>query len=73
MCLDDHYQLQQSGIFKSEELITRFFRISVEMCVDLCYRTLNDPVSYVQPLLWRGCGVFVYWYGILEGMCHAFQ
>ena len=40
-----YLQLQQSGIFKSDELITRFFRISVEMCVDLCYRTLGDPVS----------------------------
>lgn len=38
-------QLQQQGILKSDDLITRFFRISVEMCVDLCYRTINDPVS----------------------------
>ena len=37
-------QLQQQGILKSDDLITRFFRISVEMCVDLCYRTLSDPV-----------------------------
>lgn len=37
-------QLQQQGILKSDDLITRFFRISVEMCVDLCYRTLNDQV-----------------------------
>ena len=40
-----HVQLQQQGILKSDDLITRFFRISVEMCVDLCYRTINDPVS----------------------------
>ena len=37
-------QLQQQGILKSDDLITRFFRISIEMCVDLCYRTLGDPV-----------------------------
>lgn len=37
-------QLQQQGILKSDDLITRFFRISVEMCVDLCYRTLTDQV-----------------------------
>ena len=42
-------QLQQQGILKSDDLITRFFRISVEMCVDLCYRTLNDPVSSTPP------------------------
>ncbi|XP_064398380.1 CCR4-NOT transcription complex subunit 1-like [Halichondria panicea] len=36
-------RLQQQGILKSDDLITRFFRISVEMCVDLCYRTLTDP------------------------------
>ena len=43
--LSPYPQLQQQGILKSDDLITRFFRISVEMCVDLCYRTLNDPVS----------------------------
>ena len=39
------YQLQQQGILKNDDLIQRFFRISMEMCVELCYRTLNDPVS----------------------------
>ena len=43
-------QLQQQGIFKSEDLLSRFFRISIEMCVELCYRTLNDPVRII-------CGV----------------
>lgn len=41
-------QLQQQGIFKSEDLLSRFFRISIEMCVELCYRTLNDPVRVVS-------------------------
>lgn len=43
-CFPSCLQLQQQGILKSDDLITRFFRISVEMCVDLCYRTLNDQV-----------------------------
>ncbi|ESO03541.1 hypothetical protein HELRODRAFT_157038 [Helobdella robusta] len=31
------------GILKTDELITRFFRLCTEMCVDLCYRALNEP------------------------------
>lgn len=31
-------KLQQQGIMKNDDLITRFFRISVEMCVGLCYK-----------------------------------
>ena len=38
-------QLQQEGILKSDNLLTRFFRISAEMSVDLCYRILNDQVN----------------------------
>jgi CCR4-NOT transcription complex subunit 1 len=38
-------RLQQQGILKNDDLIQRFFRISMEMCVELCYRTLNDPVN----------------------------
>ncbi|XP_055951329.1 CCR4-NOT transcription complex subunit 1-like isoform X2 [Argiope bruennichi] len=30
------------GILKTDELITRFFRLSTEMCVDLSYRVLMD-------------------------------
>ena len=31
------------GILKTDDLITRFFRLSTQMCVDLSYRALADP------------------------------
>ena len=31
------------GILKTDDLITRFFRLCTEMCVDLCYRALAEP------------------------------
>lgn len=31
-------QMHQQGILKTDDLITRFFRICIELCVDLCYR-----------------------------------
>jgi len=31
------------GILKTDDLITRFFRLCTEMCVDLCYRALSEP------------------------------
>lgn len=36
-------QMHQQGILKTDDLITRFFRLCTEMCVDLCYRALNEP------------------------------
>lgn len=30
--------MHQQGILKTDDLITRFFRICIELCVDLCYR-----------------------------------
>ncbi|XP_021921568.1 CCR4-NOT transcription complex subunit 1 isoform X2 [Zootermopsis nevadensis] len=33
------------GILKTDDLITRFFRLSTQMCVDLCYRFLAEPAS----------------------------
>lgn len=33
------------GILKTDDLITRFFKISTQMCVDLCYRALVEPSS----------------------------
>uniref|UniRef100_UPI00358E5F7C CCR4-NOT transcription complex subunit 1-like isoform X3 n=1 Tax=Myxine glutinosa TaxID=7769 RepID=UPI00358E5F7C len=38
-------QMHQHGILKTDDLITRFFRLCTEMCVDLCYRTLADQQS----------------------------
>jgi CCR4-NOT transcription complex subunit 1 len=34
--------MNQHGILKTDDLITRFFRMSTQMCVDLCYRALNE-------------------------------
>uniref|UniRef100_A0A8C4WXR9 CCR4-NOT transcription complex, subunit 1 n=1 Tax=Eptatretus burgeri TaxID=7764 RepID=A0A8C4WXR9_EPTBU len=38
-------QMHQHGILKTDDLITRFFRLCTEMCVDLCYRALADQQS----------------------------
>ncbi|WAR11775.1 CNOT1-like protein [Mya arenaria] len=35
-------QMHQQGILKTDDLITRFFRLCTEMCVDLCYRALSE-------------------------------
>ena len=29
--------MNQHGILKTDDLITRFFRMATQMCVDLCY------------------------------------
>jgi len=34
-------QMHQQGILRTDELITRFFRLCTEMCVDLTYRLLT--------------------------------
>jgi CCR4-NOT transcription complex subunit 1 len=34
--------MNQHGILKTDDLITRFFRMSTQMCVDLCYRALAE-------------------------------
>ena len=34
--------MNQHGILKTDDLITRFFRMSTQMCVDLCYRALGE-------------------------------
>lgn len=36
------FQMHQQGILKTDDLITRFFRLCTEMCVDLCYRALGE-------------------------------
>ena len=45
-------------MLKSDDLISRFFRISTEMCVELCYRNLNLSehrmnVSVCESSWWR--------------------
>ncbi|XP_072169675.1 CCR4-NOT transcription complex subunit 1-like [Diadema setosum] len=37
-------QMHQQGILKTDDLITRFFRLSIELCVDVCYRALGEQV-----------------------------
>lgn len=35
-------QMHQQGILKTDDLITRFFRLCTEMCVELTYGTLKN-------------------------------
>ncbi|CAK8681219.1 CCR4-NOT transcription complex subunit 1-like isoform X2 [Clavelina lepadiformis] len=42
-------QMHQQGILRTDDLITRFFRLCTEMCVDLTYRLLQE--SNVSPSL----------------------
>jgi CCR4-NOT transcription complex subunit 1 len=46
-------QMHQQGILKTDDLITRFFRLCTEMCVDLCYRALGEQTSTHQVTLVR--------------------
>lgn len=34
-------QMNSQGLFKTDDMITRFFRICTELCVDSCYRYLS--------------------------------
>lgn len=34
--------MSQSGLLKSDELITRFFRLCTQLCVDYTYATLRE-------------------------------
>ncbi|XP_063987616.1 CCR4-NOT transcription complex subunit 1 [Diachasmimorpha longicaudata] len=36
------HQMNIHGILKTDDLITRFFKLSTQMCVDLCYRALSE-------------------------------
>lgn len=40
------------GILKTDDLITRFFRLSTQMCVDLCYRALSEQ-NNASPMIVR--------------------
>lgn len=44
--------MHQQGILKTDDLITRFFRLCTEMCVDLCYRALGEQ-THTSPTLIR--------------------
>eukprot|EP00493_Phyllostaurus_siculus_P028114 UN28462 len=38
-------QMNLHGLLKTDDLITRFFRMSTQMCVDLCYRALAEQTN----------------------------
>ena len=46
--------MHQQGILKTDDLITRFFRICTELCVDLCYRALSEA-AHTPPLTRAKC------------------
>ncbi len=46
--------MHQQGILKTDDLITRFFRLCTEMCVDLCYRALGEQ-SHSPTLIRAKC------------------
>ena len=48
-------QMHQHGILKTDDLITRFFRLCTEMCVDLCYRALSEQNNYTPTIVRAKC------------------
>lgn len=40
-------QMHFHGILKTDDMISRFFRLCTEMCVDLCYRALSEQTQSV--------------------------
>lgn len=46
------HQMNVQGILKTDDLITRFFRLSTEMCTELCYRAFSEQ-SNASPSLVR--------------------
>ncbi|KAG8224062.1 hypothetical protein J437_LFUL001139 [Ladona fulva] len=49
------HQMNLHGILKTDDLITRFFRLSTQMCVDLCYRALAEQNTAVNSLVRAKC------------------
>ncbi|XP_043234309.1 CCR4-NOT transcription complex subunit 1-like isoform X1 [Amphibalanus amphitrite] len=49
------YQMNMQGILKTDDLITRFFRHATQMCVDMCYRTLNDQAAMTPTMVRNKC------------------
>lgn len=43
------------GILKTDDLITRFFRLSTQMCVDLCYRALAEQAATSPTIVRTKC------------------
>ncbi|XP_024942329.1 CCR4-NOT transcription complex subunit 1 isoform X3 [Cephus cinctus] len=56
------HQMNIHGILKTDDLITRFFKLSTQMCVDLCYRALaeaNAAPSVVRAKCFHTLDAFV--------------
>lgn len=56
------HQMNIHGILKTDDLITRFFKLSTQMCVDLCYRALaetNAAPSVVRAKCFHSLDAFV--------------
>ncbi|XP_076286498.1 CCR4-NOT transcription complex subunit 1 isoform X4 [Lasioglossum baleicum] len=56
------HQMNMHGILKTDDLITRFFKLSTQMCVDLCYRALaetNAAPSVVRAKCFHSLDAFV--------------
>ena len=47
--------MNQHGILKTDDLITRFFRMATQMCVDLCYRALGEQNTSSPTLVRAKC------------------
>jgi CCR4-NOT transcription complex subunit 1 len=41
-------QMNMHGLLKTDDLITRFFRMSTQMCVDLCYRQEVSSIALLS-------------------------
>ena len=55
-------QMNLHGLLKTDDLITRFFRMSTQMCVDLCYRALaeqNNSPTLVRAKCFHTLDTFV--------------
>ncbi|XP_022241734.1 CCR4-NOT transcription complex subunit 1-like [Limulus polyphemus] len=49
------HQMNVQGILKTDDLITRFFRLSTEMCTELCYRAFSDQSNPSPSLVRAKC------------------
>lgn len=42
------HQMNMHGILKTDDLITRFFRLSTQLCVEAAYRNFTDKGNAMQ-------------------------
>lgn len=56
------HQMNVYGILKTDELITKFFKLSTQLCVENVYRALSDkstPTSVIRPKCYHTLDAFV--------------